>query len=110
MNMIEDCDSIKHGFILALYFLNVAATRSDLHSFYEESIAQTVQLGGNTSANAAIVGALIGGLVGVNALPLKSLNRLMKFDCTSQANIYEDGPRHRPAFLSVKSHAVSLIE
>lgn len=60
-----------------------------------------------TSANAAIVGGLIGALVGINMMPPKTLNRLFKYDCTSTNH---EGPRKRPAYLNVKSQAHTLIE
>ena len=100
---LKKVQSIKHGLVLSFYFLCQAQARGDLNGFFEEAISQTLRLGGKTSANAAIVGGIVGALVGVKAIPLKNLNKLFKYDCTST---YLHGPQKRPSFLSVKSHAV----
>lgn len=63
---ITDASSIKHGFILAFYFLSQAETVTDYSEYYDQAIMQTLMLGGNTDANASIVGGLIGCLVGVH--------------------------------------------
>lgn len=99
--------SIKHGFVLAFYFLAQAESRTDYSEFYEEAIRQTIQLGGNTDTNAAIVGGLVGALIGVNLLPLPRLTKLFAYDCSNPS---AGGAARRASFLSVKKHAVALIE
>jgi len=62
-----------------------------------------VQLGGDTDTNACIVGGLVGALVGVHNVDPHMLDTLLSFDCQGE------GIR-RPAFLSVKAHAVDNIQ
>jgi len=79
----HDPHSVKHGFILAFYFLHQAQNKNDLSQFYDDAIRQTIMSGGDTAANCAIVGGLIGCLVGVKKLPMKMLSSLFSFDCTN---------------------------
>jgi ADP-ribosylglycohydrolase len=60
---------VKHAFILSFFHLllfHKCQNNTQLvQQFYQLAIKQTIELGGDTDTNAAIVGALIGALVGV---------------------------------------------
>lgn len=43
----------------------------------------TIQEGGDTDTNAAIVGGMIGALVGLQNIPSNMIAKVMKFDCTN---------------------------
>ena len=49
----------------------------DYTEFFTEVLLQTTKLGGNTSDNACVVGAIIGGAVGLNSLPRDSVAKLL---------------------------------
>lgn len=72
--------SIKHAFVLAFYFLLRSIKHHDLNLYYEKVLSETVKLGGDTDANACVVGALIGAFVGVRRLPLDMLSNLLSFE------------------------------
>ena len=60
---------MKHGFILALYYLMRAVSIEKLSDdFYFDSICEVISLGGDTDTNACIVGGVIGALVGVHKI------------------------------------------
>ena len=61
---------LQRAFVLSFYFL----LRFDLYQeqedkFYHDCIRITVQQGGDTDTNAAIVGGMVGALVGLKLLP-----------------------------------------
>lgn len=63
---------IKHGFVLSIYFLLRAAKEVErtglddmTEQFYYDAVRETVALGGDAAANAAIVGGLVGSIVGI---------------------------------------------
>jgi len=58
-------------------------------------------IGGETDSNAAIVGGMIGALVGVKKMPKVAIDKLFSFDCTDEKN---KGAWKRPGFLSVKKN------
>ena len=61
-------------------------------------------LGGDTDTNSAIVGGLIGALVGVHNIPEKMMNKILTFDNQGKHGI------PRPDFLSVQKRSLDLIE
>lgn len=63
---------------------------------------KTIQLGGDTDTNAAIVGGMIGALVGFKNLPEFMVNKVLDFDCEKDDV--------RPAFLSVNQHVMLNIK
>ena len=63
---LEECESdagyVKHAFTRAVYHLRKGTS-------YEEAMRQTLQGGGDTDTNGAIVGGLIGAAVGAGGIP-----------------------------------------
>lgn len=57
---------MKHAMILSFYFLLQAKHESSLEKFFEKCLYETNMLGGDTDTNGAIVGGMIGALVGVH--------------------------------------------
>ena len=57
-------------------------------------------LGGDTDTNGAIVGGLIGALVGIHNIPEKMIEKILSFDNNGKEGI------KRPDFLSVKQHSI----
>ena len=61
-------------------------------------------MGGDTDSNACIVGGMVGCIVGIRrGLPVKMLNKVLKFDCTTSGHI-------RDQLFSVKKHGVHLCQ
>ena len=52
-------------------------------SFYKETIRRTIQRGGDTDTNAAIVGGIIGALLGTHLLDTNMVNKVLTFDCVN---------------------------
>ena len=50
---------------------------------YYDSIRLTIQEGGDTDTNSAIVGGMIGALVGLDGIPSDMTLKVIKFDCTN---------------------------
>ena len=72
---------------------------------YYDVIRQIIREGGDTDTNAAIVGGMLGALLGVKKIPAYMVNKVLQFDCL---NTKDD--RLRPEFLSAKLHAVKKIK
>jgi len=70
------------------------------------SVKECIQMGGDASTNAGIVGAMVGAYVGCRGLPEDLLGRVLNFDCSSK----KSGGIRRNALLSVKLHAVDNIQ
>lgn len=85
------CGHVRWAFVLAFYFL-----RNPTIS-YEDAIRITLQKGGDTDTNAAIVGGLIGAY---HSIPDSMLQPVLQFDCTLKKRI-------RPSEYSVK-HVLNL--
>ena len=66
---------VKHGFVLAFYHLRK-------RSSYRDALTHTLMAGGDTDTNGAIVGGMIGGLVGYNGIPRSIKIPVLEFDCT----------------------------
>lgn len=97
----------KHAFVLSFFFLELATLVSDdeMQNFFFKAVRETIRLGGDTDTNGAIVGGLIGALVGVKAIPTDMLQKVLSFDCSYPvAGIGRDG------ILSAKWHAINNIE
>lgn len=62
---------------------------------------ETIRLGGDTDTNGCIVGGMVGALVGIHNIPEHMINKLLKFDCTSEGI-------KRPDFLSVKRNIPNI--
>ena len=82
--------SIKHAFMIAFYFLLRSIKYNDLNIYFEKALKETLQLGGDTDANCAIVCGLMGALVGVRRVPVDMLSILLAFD-DNQKGQHRDG-------------------
>lgn len=76
----QDCRTnmghVKHGFQLAFYHLQKKSS-------YEEAVLETLAKGGDTDTNAAIVGGMIGALVGADGIPEYMKGPVLLFDCST---------------------------
>ena len=52
----------------------------DQTDYYNKCISNIIKEGGDTSSNASIVGAMIGALVGLKAMPNDKIEKITKFD------------------------------
>lgn len=77
----------------------------DDKGFYKECIRRTIQRGGDTDTNAAIVGGMIGALVGTHNLDESMVSKVLTFDCVNPAP--HGNPR--PDFLSAKRYLLKTI-
>ena len=57
---------------------------------YYDSIRSTIKEGGDTDTNAAIVGGMIGALVGIKKVPNSMILKVIKFDCSNIIRDQED--------------------
>ena len=96
MDVREEDELIKHAIILSFYFL----LRLQEGGTYEMAIRETIQLGGDTDTNAAIVGGLMGAAVGFDKIPEAMRTKVLEFDCAG--NDLLSKTRQRPEILSVK--------
>lgn len=71
----QNMGSVKFPFVLSIYFLR------NKTNFYD-AILKTLMLGGDTSANAAIVGGMMGSYWGNSKVPLELKLPVNNFDCT----------------------------
>ncbi|MBM4345350.1 MAG: ADP-ribosylglycohydrolase family protein [Deltaproteobacteria bacterium] len=78
----------EHALQLAFYHLRGTAS-------FEDALVDTVRRGGDTDTNAAIVGALLGAVLGREAIPLQW--RAMVLTCRAEAALGAAHPR--PAWL-----------
>jgi ADP-ribosylglycohydrolase len=74
MDPTKDMFNVKYSFVLSFMFLLVPDIT------FEKAIKVTVKLGGNTHSNAAIVGGMIGALVGMEGLPEEQALKIMQSD------------------------------
>ena len=71
---------IKHAMILSYYFLQRAQYEENLDNYFEKCLYETNMLGGDTDTNGAIVGGLIGALVGIHRIPENMIDKIFSFD------------------------------
>ena len=76
VNALDHIGHVKHAFILGFYFL-----RSN--ESFVNAIKETLQCGGDTDTNAAIVGGIMGALHGASAIPDYMSMPVLNFDCTN---------------------------
>lgn len=69
---------VRYAFTLAFHLLR------DEEISYEDAIVKTLQKGGDTDTNAAIVGGLLGSLHGVESIPPRMKDPVLLFDCTNK--------------------------
>lgn len=70
---------IRHGFVMAFYFLLRLTTGGD----YFTAIKETVRQAGDTDTNACIVGGLVGAAVGNEGIPQHMAQKVLSFDCST---------------------------
>mgnify|MGYP000356022410 CR=1 FL=1 len=85
LNCRELIGWLQRAFVLSFYFLlrhkkYVQVGNTDI--FYD-SIRLTIQEGGDTDTNAAIVGGLLGALVGLKGIPAYMVQKVIGFDCNT---------------------------
>lgn len=88
----------QRAFVLSFYFLlkynDILNQKGDTNNFYFNALKETVRQGGDTDTNAAIVGSMVGALVGIKQIPEYMVRKTLDFDCTKEGRI-------RPEYLSV---------
>jgi ADP-ribosyl-[dinitrogen reductase] hydrolase len=87
INATISIGSVKHAFMLVIYFLRESSKR---YVSYEEAIKTVLLKGGDTDTNAKIVGNVIGAIVGIKGIPEFMRKPLLEFDCTKEGNIRPD--------------------
>ena len=65
LNVREKVGWCRHGFILAFFFL----LRMQNGMTYAKAMEETIRPGGDTDTNAAIVGGMLGAVVGITGIP-----------------------------------------
>ena len=58
-------------------------TENIKENIYFDAIKYTIKEGGDTDTNAAIVGGMIGALVGYNGIPTFMTDKVVNFDCVN---------------------------
>jgi hypothetical protein len=94
----------EKAFVLSFYFLlrynELVEQNGNLDNFYFNAIRETVRQGGDTDTNAAIVGSMLGALVGFKQIPEYMVKKTLDFDCTKEG-------RKRPEYLSVQKYGIT---
>ena len=72
---------------------------------YKNALKVTIQIGGDVSPNAMVVGGMVGAIVGMKQLPKYMLERVWNFD--SEKDKLTD--KKRPDFLNVSKHTMTNI-
>ena len=78
---------MKHAMVLSFYFLWQSNYEISLENFFQKCLYETNMLGGDTDTNGAIVGGLIGALVGAHQIPEHMLEKILNFDNNGQLGI-----------------------
>lgn len=87
---------VKHGFMLAFYHLRKG-------SEFKEALEHTLLAGGDTDTNGAIVGGMVGALVGYHGIPDEIKIPVLEFDCTAVETQWGKRTGHkRPLVYSVQ--------
>lgn len=75
---------LQRAYVLSFYFLLQSAKHKNTSGkgYYHDCIRTTVREGGDTDTNAAIVGGMIGALVGLNKLTDVAKQRMVEYDTT----------------------------
>mmetsp|Transcript_20910 Transcript_20910/g.32402 ORF Transcript_20910/g.32402 Transcript_20910/m.32402 type:complete len:90 (+) Transcript_20910:103-372(+) len=73
---------LKWGFWFSIYFLR-RSVNIDPKAIYKHAIRLVIQQGGDTDTNAAIVGGVIGALVGFSNIPEDMTSKVLDFDCSN---------------------------
>jgi ADP-ribosyl-[dinitrogen reductase] hydrolase len=67
LNPLKGIGWTKHAFVLSFYWLLILDEEDQ--KCYHKAVRRTIQCGGDTDTNAAIVGGMVGALVGISAIP-----------------------------------------
>lgn len=73
----EDSNYVKGSFILAMHFLLRSRSLGISKGLYNIAMYQTMKLGGDADANCAVVGGLIGALIGFDKLPQEMVKNIV---------------------------------
>ena len=118
---------LHHGFTLAFFWLLQAArsigSDESLEALYTVAIAETIKLGGDVRSNVAIVGGLLGALIGFTRIPRSMTMNLLRLGVEQEAKEpeYENegvegsetkGGRERKnrEFFNIRKHLVKNID
>lgn len=100
------------AFVLTFYFLQRFEKYQKAgkeKEFYNDCMRATIREGGDTDTNAAIVGGMIGAIVGLKGIPAIFKTKLMEFDCVGLKDPLKL-KRPRPSYLSVQRHGFYNIQ
>jgi ADP-ribosyl-[dinitrogen reductase] hydrolase len=73
---------LKIAFNYSFYYLKYSDDYTTNENIYRELMEKILIFGGDTDTNAAIVGGLIGALVGYSGLPPAFVDKVMSFEVT----------------------------
>jgi ADP-ribosylglycohydrolase len=96
----ENVGHVRHAFTLAFHFLRRCASFSD-------GIRETLLRGGDTDTNAAIVGAMLGALHGLEGIPEAQRATVLAVDPSTLGKVGTTG-RRRPSIYSA-AKAMKLL-
>ena len=101
-------NSLHHAFTLSFFWLLQAArsvgSDESLEALYTVAVAETVKLGGDVKSNVAIVGGMLGALIGVTRIPKSMVLNLIR------AGADNDNDGERQEFLSVRKHLFKNLD
>ena len=117
---------MHHGFTLAFFWLLQAArsigSDESLEALYTVAVAETIKLGGDVRSNVAIVGGLLGALIGYSRIPRSMIMNLLRIgapDEEPKLSNFEGLEQNRTQaarevrnreFLNVRRHLVKNID
>lgn len=93
---------VKHAFVLAFYCL-----RKELS--FAKAIQTTLEMGGDTDTNAAIVGGMMGAYWGAHGIPRYMRDPVLSHDCTKVVSANKHG-RQRGAVYNVHANVTLFVE
>ena len=77
-----DSNYAKASFVLAMHFLLRSRSMGASRGLYDIAMDQTMKLGGDADSNCAVVGGLIGALVGFQQLPQAKVFAIIDHEST----------------------------
>ena len=75
-----------------------------------DCIRQVIKEGGDTDTNGAIVGGMIGALIGFKNIPDFMTQKVINFNCEKRESFAPGLGIKRPDFLNTKKHALKNIK
>ena len=88
LNCREKDGWLQRAFVLSFFYLSRhrAYNQKDQEAqFFKDAMRSIIREGGDTDTNAAIVGGMIGALVGLSKIDETMRNKVLSFDCTKPA-------------------------